>query len=255
MIINGITINTSDELRDLMLQQQYDFTDHVLINTDSAIDEVKAYTYETIVIRDASVPLNKIYGSRHPNYAGTTWRDVLYGAERIERRLQGAIDDPSYYTHHSLVQSDVITYAKINDSYYIEQGNHRTTIAKFLLPMLGYDQLSNVRVSEYKIDHELKDLIEELNLAIENGGFQDSVIPKIESNSVDADKWININATTMIMPYEIVLKVSFGGKKTQTFPDPTSAQTKNDIKDLIEALRLKRSFKRFFSSNKYLKLL
>ncbi|MDD4969770.1 MAG: hypothetical protein PHT07_10125 [Paludibacter sp.] len=257
MIINGIQINTIEHLRDLMMQQQYDFTDHVLLNVKKASDEVDPYVYEKIEQRNASVPLDRICGSGHPNYAGSTWRFILESAERINKNLQEAINNPNYYINHAQHQSDsdVISYVKIKDDYYVEAGNHRTTISKFLLPLYGKTVLDNVTVSEYKIDHELKELYEQLERVIEEAKFENHIILKIESCSVDSKSWINIDSNTTLIPHETTLKVTFVGKDVMSFQDPRSAQTKGKINLLIDAIKLKRSFSRFFSSNPYLKLL
>lgn len=257
MILNGIKINTPIDLRNLMIQQQYDFTDHILINMKKIAHEIDPYVYEQVDQRSVSVPLSRICGSDHPNYAGRTWRFILEDAERISRNLQEAIDNPDYYTNHAqcLSDSDEIAYVKINDDYYVEAGNHRTTISKFLLPMYGRDILENVTVFEYKIDYALKELFEQLERVIKEEKFENHIIPKIESNSVNAENWININSNTTVIPHEITLKVRFIGKEVILFKDPRAAQTKRELLLLIDAIRLKRTFLRFFSSNPYLKLL
>ncbi|MDD5211921.1 MAG: hypothetical protein PHV62_05860 [Sulfuricurvum sp.] len=248
----GKNVLTPDELRDAMFQERYGFTEEKLIDLNEISKSVTPFICEEIYQYDASVPLDDICGSGHPSYSCRTWGYILKGAKKIDKNLVKAIDNPNYYIDHAVASSDAISYLKIRDKYYVEAGNHRTTIAKFLLPAFGMSEINNVTVCEYKIDEVLIKLIDRLNQAIIERGLTSWSVD-VDNQTKKAEDQVP-GSETHIIPHVIIIRV-ISREKPIVFNDPCSDKTKGEIQMLIEAINMKSFFTRLFSSNPYLKYL
>lgn len=116
---------------------------------------------------NASVPLNQVVGTYHPNYANQTWIDLLparFKSEKnipdfseknnFERMKNGEANayefckNPKYY--FSDEKKENWGFYKFGEKFYIEDGNHRTVIAKFFLNLNNLPEVVNgVSVTEF----------------------------------------------------------------------------------------------------------
>ncbi|MEL4308950.1 hypothetical protein [Joostella sp. CR20] len=120
----------------------------------------------------SDVPLKKVIGTNHINYANNTWLENLGCLKRFS----------SYYTREystkyfdSEDRKPTNSYAKFGDDYIITEGNHRTHSAKFL----GYESIKG-HVTEYFFDHELFNSVndykkEKLSLTIPDNIYSEAI--------------------------------------------------------------------------------
>jgi hypothetical protein len=98
------------------------------------------------------VPLNKVVGTSHINYQGKMWLEVLGCLKRFDHY---SWDKATFLDKY---KSFSIGYMKYGDNYFIGEGNHRITIAKFL----EFDYLE-APVTEYFFDYEFYNTYQELS--------------------------------------------------------------------------------------------
>jgi len=95
------------------------------------------------------IPLKKIIGTRHPRYCNMKWIEVLGNLKKYDRW------NWDIKTFKDKYKDAELSFVKYGNNYYINGGNNRTTIAKFL----GIEYLE-APTTEYFFDQELFDLIQ-----------------------------------------------------------------------------------------------
>lgn len=82
---------------------------------------------------DEVIDPRKIVGAWHPNYHNITWRDFLKVGQRIELRITELEETPTYYDapHTFKHHLDPWHLLEVGGHYFIDQGHHRSFIAKF----------------------------------------------------------------------------------------------------------------------------
>lgn len=252
MLYCGKNVLAPDDLRNAIFQEAFSFTEEKISDQKEISADIDPFVCEEVHRFDATVPLNDICGTAHPSYSGRTWGYILEGAKKIDRNLEQAINNPDYYIKHTVASSDAISYIKIRDKYYIEAGNHRSTIAKFLLPAFGMSEINNVTVCEFKIDEVLKELVYRLEQAIEGRGLISwSVV--ISNQTKKKEDWVS-DKYMQIIPHNVSIQI-VSRDKPIVFSNPCLDETKKEIELLIEAINMKSFFARISSKNPYLKYL
>ncbi len=106
-----------------------------------------------------SVNVFRIVGTKHWNYQGKTWINMLQTGKRMAINLPLHQSNPGYYLDQkhkkptmSYVTLDGITY------YVADDGNHRSTIARFDFHYAARTMLHGVRTTHYSICHPSKAL-------------------------------------------------------------------------------------------------
>jgi len=112
------------------------------------------------------IDLSKVIGTAHYNYHGNTWFELLPTNQDNHKNLevfsswqhQGklargwqAFDmllrNPDYFISDDVKEN--LNYFKVGDDYYINGGNHRTILGRFLLNLNGYDEMiKGVNITE-----------------------------------------------------------------------------------------------------------
>ncbi|MDK2050876.1 hypothetical protein [Aliarcobacter butzleri] len=80
-----------------------------------------------------SVNLLKVKGTTHPKYINKSWSELLdelgRKSPRAKSNIQHLKDNPNYYFNDE--EKETWSFYKRNDDYYIDQGNHRTILARY----------------------------------------------------------------------------------------------------------------------------
>lgn len=124
---------------------------------------------------EGCVPIDKMVGTSQ-RHKVREWGDALLYMKRIKQRLNCLKENPDYYRDQD--KKDHITYIKVNENYFADDGVHRTVIAKFLLhfnseffgdkPVLG-----TVGIRELALDHSFMRLKSEIDkLVSRNSNLQ-----------------------------------------------------------------------------------
>ncbi|HEB93148.1 MAG TPA: hypothetical protein ENI94_06715 [Gammaproteobacteria bacterium] len=130
-------------------------------DTIEAWDELAFQSMQEFVARaywsdQASINVHRVVGTRHPDYGGRTWLNLLNEGKRMRLRLREHADNRSYYldTARKKPTMDYVTFDGLD--YYIgSEGNHRTCIARFDFHFHRLSTLHGVTVTHYDIDQEL----------------------------------------------------------------------------------------------------
>ena len=119
------------------------------------------------------IDLSKVIGTAHYNYHGNTWSELLPTNQENYKHLevflswkeQGrlargwqAMDilerNPDYFISDKV--KDNLSYFKVGDEYYINGGNHRTIIGRFLLYLNGREEIiKGVNITEVIIPEDI----------------------------------------------------------------------------------------------------
>lgn len=131
-------------------------------------------TSKVIAIKQSieDVNLSKVIGTSHPSYHGKTWGQLkpvpgsssgdIFDPEIAGQPLKRAVTlihalekNPEYYTDDSI--KDEWSFYKLNDDYYIVEGNNRTVIARFFLHLNNIKPIiRNVKVTIVTCSEEIK---------------------------------------------------------------------------------------------------
>ena len=150
-----IESNIQTRLKILGVTNHEPWFDEKLILEDN-IENI--YFWKTLPSIDhgiVDVPFINVKGTHHPNYGNKTWLQNLQYLSRFY----------SYYTRESILKyfatsnnlKTDICFNRYDERYFVSsEGNHRTTIAKFL----GLTHIK-ANVTEYVFDYEFFNLINE----------------------------------------------------------------------------------------------
>lgn len=120
--------------------------------------ESEPFIKEINLSNNTSVEVSKITGAKRPEYSDMTWHDILQHAKRMATNLEMFDESPEYYLETEK-EKNYMSYMQIDGGdYYVEQGIHRTCIAKYFFHYIQVQVLYGVKVYSFKIDHEAKNL-------------------------------------------------------------------------------------------------
>ena len=108
-----------------------------------------------------SVNVFKIVGTDHDSYKNKTWDWMIKNAKKISSNLKEYEWNPDYYLQ-TVKKKDMVFQTLDGSDYFIRQGNHRSTIARFDFHYRGATTLHGVTVDDVRIDQEMFRLFREL---------------------------------------------------------------------------------------------
>lgn len=166
--------------------------------------ELQPFIKEHYWCGNASVNVFRVVGTRHPDYANNTWLHVLMNAKRMNNiNIPLYCSNPGYY-QETCAKDPYMHYQSIDggDLFIGNEGNHRTTIARFDFYKKGITNLHGVFLDDYKIDWEFKKIYDEANTIIREKGLriyislnksiverQDTVAWKLDKYKLTAKIW------------------------------------------------------------------
>lgn len=149
-------------LIDLNTQNPAPFSNDTILNYQSYLKRNDIHLTDKCKNYKASIPMDSIVGTSQPYGGDATWEDCLNGTwlKRINKRLVELRKNPIYYLDDA--PKIEMSFIKVEDKYFIDQGKHRTVIAKFFEhfnPHLFPDSpLKNIAITEYFIDFEYQEM-------------------------------------------------------------------------------------------------
>ena len=130
----------------------------------------------------ASVNVFRIVGTTHEFYWNKPWLWMLEKAQRISSNLREYEKNSDYYLQTG--KKNDLSYITMNGlDYYIREGNHRSTIARFDFHYRGLTTLHGVTVEDVRIDREMFRLYREVVALVEEGTLAGFVVPFSEKVS------------------------------------------------------------------------
>lgn len=103
----------------------------------------------------ASVNVFRVVGTKHQEYAGKTWLELLYSGKRMPHNLLYQERNPNYYLETIPRHPDMHFVTLDGLNYYVgSDGNHRTCIARFMFAETGETYLHAVKVEHFDIDFD-----------------------------------------------------------------------------------------------------
>ncbi len=149
------------------------FANKVLLSwNDLNFHELEPYVIQEQSHGCASVNLFKVVGTKHTDYAGGTWLDLLNNGRRMLSNLPLFRKNPGYYLETG-PKVPYMHYISLDggDIYIGAEGNHRTCIAQFYFFTQGLTTLHGIRVDDYRIDWAFKAACDELKTTAHNLGL------------------------------------------------------------------------------------
>lgn len=131
---------------------------------DSSVYQGGIYRFakEAYWRNDATINIFDVCGTDHPDYKEKSYLHLLLNGRRMKQNLRMFYDNPSYYTD-SVIKEPTMFYSKHDGKLYLSgDGNHRTTIAKAYFHYLEREEFAGVKLTEYTIDHEMKEAFTKL---------------------------------------------------------------------------------------------
>ncbi len=133
--------------------------------------EIREFSLEEYWCDEDSINIFEVSGTRHPDYYGMTWLELLENGKRMKLNLSLFESNPGYYLE-DMRKFPSMSYVKLDGKTYVDaDGNHRTCIAKFYFYYTGRTNLHGVTVKEYITDRytynafrNLKELLKEKRL-------------------------------------------------------------------------------------------
>ncbi|QEM66745.1 hypothetical protein FO488_00290 [Geobacter sp. FeAm09] len=164
---------------------------HLLSWHDLNFHELEPYVIQEQSHGCASVNVFKVVGTRHTDYAGGTWLNLLHNGRRMMSNLPMFRNNPGYYLATG-PKEPYMHYVSIDggDIYIGAEGNHRTCIAQFHFFTQGLTTLHGIRMDDYRIDWAFKAACDELRTTAESIGqpLHISVVRKMIDRN-DAADW------------------------------------------------------------------
>lgn len=110
-----------------------------------------------------SVNVFNVIGTKHHDYAGKTWLNLLENGRRMHENLPLFEENPGYYLETATKAPYMHLISIDGGSLYIgEEGNHRTCIARFFFLTRSMSILHGVSWQDFRIDWHFKELCDEL---------------------------------------------------------------------------------------------
>jgi hypothetical protein len=203
---------------------------------------------------NASVPVADIIGSGHTNYVNMSWIDLLLKGQRTGRYIKMLDTSPDYHYAHNIKAS--YSFNKIpHVGYFIEDGNNRTAIAKFLFFVDGRynESIHGVTVNEYFFDEHGIVAFEELQATISAYGYKGKIDALVKQMEI-----INDDPDNKSLDKHYYTRLTVGNTKTnakfiiENFQDDDGVQK---VKRLIHAIKHRKWWSRWFSKNEFAKII
>lgn len=225
------------------------FKDEIIL--DCADLKQNPFLIETRFASNTSIPVSNIIGSCHPNYPGISWGDFMTKAERIERCIKQADESPEYY--YAPDQKVHIGFLKFSNGYFIEAGNHRSVIAKFLFFLDDkYNQyLHGVHVTEYIFDKKGELLVNDLINKIDAFGYKEIINISIECIKENRESAGNPDISSFFHT-RITITNSKNNKKI-VIKNLQKDKKRQRVQNLITAINQRTWWSRWFSKNEFAK--
>ena len=174
-----------------------------------------------------SVNVFLVVGTDYSKFQGMSWIDLLNTDKKMQANLRLLMSNPDYYFSTDKKIPDIY-FVKIDDEIYVsEDGNLRTAIAKVLFYFTGNSVLHGIDYNEFRFDHEMFNLFEELKILIAERRLPMEVIPvKKTVKRDDTPGW-------MKEYYENAFKIKDYKTKTETLLN------KKQAKEYLDKLKKK----------------
>ena len=129
-----------------------------------------------------SVNVFRIVGTDHKSYQNKTWGWMIENGQRMSGNLREYEKNPDYYTQTAKKKD--MSYLTLDGlDYFITQGNHRSTIARFDFHYRGLTTLHGVTIEDVRIDWDLFRAYREIVGLVEEGILACFVTPLSEKLS------------------------------------------------------------------------
>lgn len=135
---------------------------------------------------NASINVFRVVGTKHPDYAGMSWLELLEKGKRMPINLRLHKENPGYYADVQNKQPTMYYLSLDGGELYVgADGNHRTCIAKADFFLTGRNVLHGVTVDDYRIDWKLKSLHDEIRKLVVDEKLPFTVEVRTEAVSRD----------------------------------------------------------------------
>jgi len=161
--------NTANRLEYFGIKEPPPFAHEKLLSwQDVRFNELEPYVVEEQRHGSASVNVFRVVGTRHPDYARESWLYLLNNGKRMEHNLSLFSTNPAYYLE-TCPKVPYMQYISIDggDLYIGDEGNHRTTLARFAFYKNGLTTLHGITCLDFRIDWAMKELCDEVTETIE----------------------------------------------------------------------------------------
>lgn len=143
-------------LRELNNISPAPFTNEVIINQFKFLESNQIILTPYYNMSYEDIPIDNIIGHAQ-GYGELPWGASLNNLPRMNGNLQKLIENPEYYL--SGIKKDSMSFNKIGNNYFIEDGKHRAVIARFLKNhnktlFINSSPLRNVLVFNRIIDYQ-----------------------------------------------------------------------------------------------------
>ncbi len=181
-----------DRLRYFGLEEPPPFAGTILKAwSEAEFRDIEPYVVEEQRLENASVNVFRVVGTRHPDYAGKSWLDLLMHGRRMMANLPLFRDNPGYYLETGS-KSPYMHYQSIDggDVYIGDEGNHRTCIARFFYFTRGLTTIHGITLDDYRVDRVFKEACDRLKrIAAEKNRPIHLTVEKTLIDRQDAAGW------------------------------------------------------------------
>lgn len=145
---------------------------------DNAFREAEPFIVEKYWSGQQSMNVFEVVGTQHPDYQGLTWMEFLERGKRMRKNLLLQEENPSYYLDDAL-KTPAMYYVAIDGAgwHVAGDGNHRTSIARFMFHKLGRTMLHGVDAVSYRTDSRAQQVFSALREEIALRGLTMLVEP------------------------------------------------------------------------------
>jgi hypothetical protein len=135
-----------------------------------------------------SVNIVSICGTKHPDYAGLTWREFLSKGRRMDANIKAYKANSAYYTHSGFIRLPGMVVNFVDGKGYVtDDGNHRTCIGKFFLYNRESPYMHGIDVTERQTDLRMLALYKRLFQALP--GYCQIIPEAVEVKRDDGNGW------------------------------------------------------------------
>jgi hypothetical protein len=146
-----------EKIKELFGEVPY-WADQVIEKYEPLPDDARDFITKSYWSSAASVNLQDVCGTMHPDYAGLTWREFLDKGRRMNGNLAAFKRNPTYYTDASIRRLPSMHFHRLDGRTFVtEDGNHRTCIGKYYLyGLAGHDcpYIHRVTLTDETVDWE-----------------------------------------------------------------------------------------------------
>ncbi len=136
---------------------------------EDRFERIRRFTRCKRTVPIASIGIDRIAGTCHPDYQGRTWREMLRIGKRMPLNLAEYDRNPGYY--ESPAPKDITLVSTNGREWWIREGNHRVCIARFHVHYRDLHFLHGVRLIEWIWDRAAFQAFEALESSIAERGL------------------------------------------------------------------------------------